>query len=46
VARSSGFPALDGAARDAVFAWRFRPATVDGQPVPGAIRTTVHFRLN
>lgn len=46
VARSSGFPALDRAARDAVSAWRFRPATVDGAPVPGSIRTTIHFRLN
>lgn len=45
VARSSGSPALDQAARRAVAEWRFRPATVDGQPVPGAIRTTVHFRL-
>jgi protein TonB len=46
VARSSGSPALDAAARDAVTAWRFRPAMVDGRPVPGAIRTTIHFRLN
>ena len=46
VARSSGSPALDAAARSAVLAWRFRPARVDGQPVPGAIRTTVHFRLS
>jgi protein TonB len=45
VARSSGVPALDAAAREAVAAWRFRPATANGQPVPGALRTTVHFRL-
>ena len=45
VARSSGSPMLDGAARRAVQEWRFRPAMRDGEPVPGTIRTTVHFRL-
>ncbi|WP_424810984.1 energy transducer TonB [Roseococcus sp. YIM B11640] len=45
VARSSGFPRLDAAALRAVEQWRFRPATADGMAVPGAIRTTVHFRL-
>ena len=46
VARSSGWPSLDAAARSAVAAWRFRPATTGtGQPVAGNIRTTIHFRL-
>jgi protein TonB len=45
VARSSGSPMLDAAARRAVQEWRFRPAMRDGEPVPGTIRTSVHFRL-
>jgi protein TonB len=45
VARSSGSPMLDAAARRAVQEWRFRPAMRDGAPVPGTIRTSVHFRL-
>lgn len=45
VARSSGSPMLDAAARRSVLEWRFRPAMRDGQPVPGTIRTQVHFRL-
>ena len=45
VARSSGSPMLDAAARRAVQEWRFRPATRDGEAVPGSIRTSVHFRL-
>jgi protein TonB len=31
---SSGSPALDRSAMDAVRRWRFRPATVDGHAVP------------
>ncbi|MFL1464398.1 energy transducer TonB, partial [Roseococcus sp. DSY-14] len=46
IARSSGSPALDEAARRAAQAWRFRPATLDGRPVPGTVRTSVHFRLS
>ena len=46
VTRPSGSAALDEAARRAALAWRFRPATLDGQPVPGTIRTSVHFRLS
>jgi protein TonB len=45
VARSSGSPMLDAAARRAVQEWRFRPAMRDGEAVPGTIRTSVHFRL-
>jgi protein TonB len=33
VRQSSGSPSLDRAATDAVRKWRFKPATVDGQPV-------------
>jgi protein TonB len=42
---SSGFPTLDATARRAAEGWRFRPALQDGQPVPGTIRTSLHFRL-
>ncbi|UPY39426.1 energy transducer TonB [Sediminicoccus sp. KRV36] len=45
VARSSGSPMLDAAARRAVQDWRFRPAMRDGDAVAGTIRTSVHFRL-
>jgi protein TonB len=31
---TSGSPTLDRTAIDTVRRWRFRPATVDGQPVP------------
>ena len=41
----SGHPALDDSARRAVQRWRFRPATRDGVPVAGSIRTAIHFRL-
>ena len=45
VIATSGHPALDDSARRAVQRWRFRPAMRDGVPVPGSIRTAVHFRL-
>ena len=45
VEQSSGYPALDEAARAAVLRWRFRPGTRDGVPVASTIRTAVHFRL-
>ncbi len=45
VVATSGYPALDEAARRAVQRWRFRPAIRDGAPVPGSIRTAIHFRL-
>lgn len=45
ILNSSGSPMLDAAARRSVQEWRFRPAMRDGQPVPGTIRTQVHFRL-
>ncbi len=46
VAHSSGHARLDDAARRTVATlWRFVPATVDGQPVPGAAEVPITFRL-
>ncbi len=45
VVTSSGHPALDQAARDAVEGWQFRAATRAGQPVPATIQVPVEFRL-
>ncbi|AXQ29754.1 energy transducer TonB [Solimonas sp. K1W22B-7] len=46
ISQSSGYPALDQAALDAVRQWRFRPARgPDGVPVPGRLRLPVDFRL-
>ncbi|MDN3566636.1 energy transducer TonB, partial [Paeniroseomonas aquatica] len=45
VVRTSGYAALDEAARRAVQRWRFRPATRGGLAIPGTIRTAIHFRL-
>jgi protein TonB len=45
VVRSSGYTALDEAAKRAVQRWRFRPASRDGLAIPGSIRTAIHFRL-
>ncbi len=45
VIATSGYPALDASARQAVQRWRFRPAMRDGVPIPGSIRTAIHFRL-
>lgn len=46
VARSSGYPLLDGAAREGVARWRFSAASVDGRTVPGTIDVPVVFRLD
>lgn len=43
VARSSGTPALDEAAVDAVRGWKFRPATVRGAPAPSKLQVPVTF---
>jgi protein TonB len=46
VARSSGFRALDRAARDAVATWRFVPAVRDGQAIASVMTLRVVFDLN
>lgn len=42
---SSGHPRLDAAARAAVAAWRFSPATEDGAAIACQTQVTVEFRL-
>jgi TonB family protein len=47
VTSTSGFPALDDSARRTVERWTcLRGAMRDGQPVPGTLRTYIHFRLS
>lgn len=47
VAKGSGFPLLDRAARDKVLRdWRFVPAHVDGRPTPAWALVPVVFRLD
>lgn len=38
-------PSLDERAKETVLLWRFRPATVDGRPVPLSARVEVNFSL-
>ncbi len=45
VERSSGFPVLDDAARDAVAAWRFEPARENGTARSAWVEVPVRFRL-
>lgn len=45
VAESSGFPALDRAAREAALKWRFRPGMRDGMAMPTTIPYSLVFRL-
>jgi protein TonB len=46
VGSSSGYSDLDATARMTVLAdWRFVPATVDGNPVPGYCFVSIHFTL-
>jgi protein TonB len=42
---SSGFPSLDGAAVDAVYAWSFEPARAGGLPVSTRVVVPVRFSL-
>jgi protein TonB len=45
VKSSSGFPSLDDSALSAAKAARFKPAEVDGQPVPAELDLRFEFRL-
>lgn len=44
--RSSGVESLDRSAMDAVAAWRFRPETQDGLPVPSRVHIPIEFALS
>jgi protein TonB len=46
VLQSSGFAALDRAAREAVLTWHFLPSMKDGQPVPAAMPMRFVFSLD
>lgn len=45
VAQTSGFPALDQAAQDAVRRWRFVPASQAGVPIAAVADVRIRFRL-
>ncbi|MBF0284184.1 MAG: energy transducer TonB, partial [Magnetococcales bacterium] len=45
IARSSGYPELDEAAREAVERWRFVPAQRGGKAVAETVEVPVRFRL-
>jgi periplasmic protein TonB len=45
VARSSGYAALDAAAREAVESWAFEPARQDGEPVASQVEIPIRFEL-
>ena len=38
-------PAMDMAAIDAVRLWSFKPATLDGKPIPVLFNLTINFKL-
>ena len=42
----SGDPLLDGAARQAVLQWKYKPALLNGQPVEVTQGIVVKFNLN
>ena len=46
IEKSSGFAALDRAARDAVWGWHFLPAVRDGQPMAFDMELRVVFHLD
>jgi TonB family protein len=41
-----GHPLLQAAATDALQAWRYQPARLNGEPIPMRIRVNVRFNLN
>lgn len=45
IVRTSGFPGLDTAAREAIARWRFQPAEQLGRQVDGEATVTVRFAL-
>jgi protein TonB len=45
VVNSSGHEMLDDAAIRCAFSWRYRPALVNGRPVPAPWTTNVHWKL-
>jgi len=45
ITRSSGYPLLDRAAREAVMKWHFRPGSRDGLTVPSTVTQTLVFTL-
>jgi protein TonB len=45
VLESSGYARLDHAARERLSTWRFRPATLGGEPVASTYRHRVRFKL-
>jgi protein TonB len=46
VIESSGTPALDSAAREAVLRWKFEPGRRGDTPVACRVTVPVHFRLD
>ncbi|MDT4872624.1 hypothetical protein FQZ97_1078190 [compost metagenome] len=44
--RSSGVESLDRSALNAISAWRFRPETRNGQPVPSRVHIPIEFALS
>ncbi|MNQ49580.1 transport protein TonB [compost metagenome] len=44
--RSSGVESLDRSALNAVSVWRFRPETLNGQPVPSRVHIPIEFALS
>lgn len=45
VVSSSGYSRLDGAAREAVRRWRFKPAMRDGLPIPASVDVPIRWSL-
>ncbi len=46
IVRSSGYRALDDAARNAVLGWHFHPGMQDGRPVDSDFKLQVRFRVD